>query len=459
MAVEIIMPRQGNTVESCVLNVWTKAEGDDVKAGETIAEIETDKATFELEAPADGILLKQFFAEGDDIPVLTVIGAIGEAGENVDGLAPKADSAAAPAPAAEEPRGSAEAAPEPAPATPAAAAPVPTEGSGEILISPRARTLAASKGVNLGAIAGTGPGGRIIERDILAALGSRAPLSPAAVEAVISEGLQAPNIGSGIGGRVLRSDLTVQPAAAAAPGAAAVPAAAAPGQVTEIPFKGIRKLIGERMLESLSQRAQLTLNASADARAMMAFRKRLKNSPEELGLNGITFNDFILYAVSRILPRFPDLNAHFLGDKILQFKDVHLGVAVDTPRGLMVPVIRNANRLSLKEISMESKRLAGACIEGGISPDELSGSTITISNLGSAGIESFTPVLNPPEVAILGVCNIQPKPVMEGGETAFVPHMGFSLTIDHQAADGAPAARFLKVFADALKEFDLIMAG
>ena len=444
------MPRQGNTVESCLLNVWTKAEGDAVKAGETIAEIETDKATFELEAPSDGILLKQFFEEGDDIPVLTVIGAIGEAGENVDDLAPKAGSEAAPEPATE-------AASEPAPAALAAAAPVPTAASGEIFISPRARTLAASKGVNLSAIAGTGPGGRIIERDILAALSGQAPLSPAAVEAVIAEGLQAPNVGSGIGGRVLRSDLTVAPAAAAAvPGAAA---AAAPGQITEIPVKGIRKLIGERMLESLQQAAQLTLNASADARSMLAFRKRLKNSSEELGLNGITLNDFILYTVSRTLSRFPDLNAHFLGDKILQFEDVHLGMAVDTPRGLMVPVIRNANRLSLKEISVESKRIATACLEGAISPDELSGSTITISNLGAAGIESFTPVLNPPEVAILGVCNIQLKPVQEGGETVFVPHMGLSLTIDHQAADGAPAARFLKEFADALKDFDLILAG
>jgi pyruvate dehydrogenase E2 component (dihydrolipoamide acetyltransferase) len=450
------MPRQGNTVESCLLNVWTKAEGDFVESGEVIAEIETDKATFELEAPAGGVLLKKFFAEGEDIPVLTVIGAIGEAGENVDALAPTDKDHAKDLKPGEAKK---EMAPQNSAESPEVAAPVATgissQGNGEIIISPRARTLAVSKGVNLGSVTGTGPGSRIIERDIIAALSDSDPLSPAAVEGVISEGLKASNLGSGIGGRVMRSDLKVD-ADVESSGFPTVSESVL-GKKTDIPLKGVRKLIAHRMRESLRQTAQLTLNASADATAMLKFRKLLKETPEELGLSKITLNDFILYAVSRTLPRFTELNAHFLGDRIAQFENVHIGMAVDTPRGLMVPVIRNADQLSLRKISIESKRLSKACLEGSISPDELSGSTFTISNLGVLGIESFTPVLNPPEVAILGVCNIQIKPVLQNDETAFVPHMGLSLTMDHQATDGAHAARFLKELSGALQLIEYLL--
>ena len=168
----------------------------------------------------------------------------------------------------------------------------------------------------------------------------------------------------------------------------------------------------------------------------------------------------VLYATVKTLGEFPELNAHMLGDKIVEFGNVHLGFAVDTPRGLMVPVIRYANLMTLKQLSAETKRLAAACIEGTIDPDALSGGTFTVTNLGAMGIESFTPVLNAPEVGILGVCSIQPKPVMnkEGGAD-FVPHMGLSLTFDHAAADGAPAARFIASLRNKLAAFELTLAG
>jgi pyruvate dehydrogenase E2 component (dihydrolipoamide acetyltransferase) len=213
------------------------------------------------------------------------------------------------------------------------------------------------------------------------------------------------------------------------------------------------------MLASLQNTAQLTLNASADARSILGYRSKCKAAPEEAGVGGISINDVVLYATVKTLGEFPELNAHYLGDKIVEFQNIHLGFAVDTPRGLMVPVIRYANLMTLKQLSAEAKRLAMACIEGTIDPDALGGGTFTVTNLGAAGIESFTPVLNAPEVGILGVCAIQPKPVMNGSEVEFVPHMGLSLTFDHCAADGAPAARFLVSLKQKLAAFELTLAG
>lgn len=457
---EILMPRQGQSVESCIILSWKKHEGDPVKTGDILCEVETDKATFEVEAGADGILLKITQPEGADVPVLTPIAYIGQAGEAVP------DQAAAPA------------SPTPASASPApvsvppapVSAPVMGAGTGGtagagaqsggagVHVSPRARNLAEAKGLVWQSLAGSGPGGRVIERDVLAALQGREPLSPAAVEGVITAHLQAPASGSGPGGRVLRSDLAASPAVAALSGSQLSPAADFPGPVEEVPTKGIRKLIADRMLQSLHSHAQLTLNASADARALQAFRKKLKGSQEDLGLSDITLNDFILYAVSRTLPLHPSLNALWAGDRILRYAQVHLAFAVDTPRGLMVPVIRNAQALSLKALSAQAKRLARACVEGGITPDELSGGTFTVSNLGGLGVENFTPILNSPQVGILGIGTIVPKPCMAADEVKFIPSLGLSLTIDHQAVDGAPGARFLKDLCEALAGFDILLA-
>ena len=400
------MPKQGQSVESCIIVGWKKHVGDPVKAGDILCEVETDKATFEVESPAAGTLLAIFHEQGADVPVLMPIAAIGSPGESVDALR---GGAAATAPAA------------PAPAAPAA--PVPAASNGKIKASPRARALAASRGISLVGLTGTGPGGRIIERDVASA--AAAPAAPRAAAAVI-----APPVIS-----------------------------LAPGEVREVKVTGIRKLIADRMLASLQTTAQLTMHTAADARALQSLRRKFKESPEAMGLRDVTINDMVLFAVSRVLPQFPDLNALFNGDTLQLHSSVHLGFAVDTVKGLMVPVVRNAQALSLRDIARESARLVKGCRDGGITPAEMAGGTFTVSNLGPFGVHGFTPVLNVPQVAILGVGAIVPGPIQEtDGAVTFVPQVALSLTVNHQVVDGAPGARFLQALAADIGRFDLLLA-
>jgi pyruvate dehydrogenase E2 component (dihydrolipoamide acetyltransferase) len=416
MATPVIMPKQGQSVESCVIVGWKKKPGDMVKTGEVICEVETDKATFEVESPAEGTILAIFHEAGSDVPVLATIAAIGKPGENFDGLRTGNTAPAAPVSA---PRRSAALS-----ASPAAGLAAPAK----IMASPRARALAASRGVALAGLRGTGPGGRIIERD---------------VKTVMTDG-------------TARTAAGTHPAAAAPPVRADMTAA---GEFKEIRITGIRKLIAERMLASLQTTAQLTLNASADARSLQELRKRFKESAEGFGLREITVTDMVLFAVSRALLSHPELNALYAGDSLRQYSAVHLGLAVDTPRGLMVPVIRNADSLRLREIAQEARRLAEGCRGGGITPDELAGGTFTVTNLGSLGVQSFTPVLNAPQVGILGVGSIVPGPVLAAdGSVSFIPQIGLSLTINHQVVDGAPGARFLQTLAEDIARFDLLLA-
>lgn len=452
MATEVLMPRQGQSVESCIIIEWKVNEGDTVTEGQALCEVETDKATFEVEATASGTVLGIFYPADADVEVLKVIAAVGEAGEDVSGLRPETSVESGTSDVGSP-------SPEPVSETKAAVAepstsniPLSTSPTGKA--SPRAKGLAEKKGVDVSAIAGTGPNGRVIERDVAAA--QAAPVSPAAQAKASAEGLEIPGTGSGIGGRVLAADLTaVAPEAVAA----AVASMDFPGNATETPVKGVRKVVASRMMASLQNTAQLTLNASADARSILGFRKKCKAAPEEAGVGGINITDAVLYATVKTLVEFPEFNAHWMGDKIVRFENVHLGLAVDTPRGLTVPVIRYANLMSLKQLSAEAKRVAKACVEGTIEPDELAGGTFTVTNIGSMGVESFTPVLNAPEVGILGVCATQLKPVMNGGEVEFVPHTGLSLTIDHCAVDGAPAAQFLASLRTKLAAFELTLAG
>jgi pyruvate dehydrogenase E2 component (dihydrolipoamide acetyltransferase) len=469
MAKVLVMPRQGNTVESCILTRWRKAEGQEVAADEIVAEVETDKASFEVPAGAAGTLLKVLAAEGDDVPVLKPIAVIGAPGEDWQAAL---GGAAAPAAQAAPGQASAPAA-RAVPAAQASAAPTGSGAAGLRAdsvshnapgVSPRARSLAEAKAIDATAIPGSGPGGRVIERDVRAALEERPPLSAAATAAVRA-GAALPAAGSGLGGRVTLADLAtvgatgVAGAAPAASPARPLAAASGPGPYVDSPIKSIRKIIADRMLESLQTTAQLSYQASAPAARLLELRARMKASSPELGLAAVTVNDLVLFAVSRVLKLLPAFNAHKLGDSLRTFERVHLGMAVDTPRGLMVPVIRNADLLSLAQISAEAKRLAKGCLEGGIAPEELSGSTFTVSNLGSLGIEAFTPVLNAPEVAILGVCNIVQRPLLdEDGGASFEPRIGLSLTANHQVIDGAPAARFLKALSEVLADLDLWLA-
>jgi len=414
---EVLMPRQGQSVESCIIIGWSVAEGDTIKEGETICEIETDKAAFEVESPASGTLLGVFYPVDSDVEVLKVIAAIGEPGEDISTLRPaENDAGEAQAQVADSVET------ETSKTAPPAEAVKPQAQTSSSAVSPRAKKLAENKGVDTSAIAGTGPHGRVIERDVMAT--QPAVVSPSAK------------------GR-----------------ATAVASMEFPGNITEIPVKGIRKLVAGRMRASLQNSAQLTHHTSADARAVLDYRKKCKAASEQSGVAGISINDAVLFATVRALTEYPELNAHWQGDKIVQYENVHLGLAVDTPRGLIVPVIRYANLMSLKQLSAEANRLAMNCIEGNVDPDSLLGGTFTVSTLGALGIESFTPVLNTPEVGILGVCNIQAKPVISGDEVEFVPHMGLSLTFDHCAVDGAPAARFLASLREKLAAFELTLAG
>lgn len=451
MATAVIMPKQGQSVESCLIVSWKKNVGDAVAEGETLCEVETDKALLEVESPVTGSVLAHFFNPGDEVPVLTPIAAVGEPGESIEDLRPAGAAVAEP----ESPAPPA-ATPEPAVAS------LPAKGfdgdEGRLAVSPRARRLASGQNLDLVALAGTGPHGRIIERDVRAALASPQPVRQPAVtplaRTMLATGIfEAPARGSGVSGRIMAEDLS-----STKPAPAAGPVAVVEDDVEIIPVKGIRKVIAERMLASLQTTAQLTLNASADARALQNYRQRLKTSREAMGLQGITINDLLLYAVSRTLPQFPALNALYAELQISQYRHVHLAFAVDTPRGLMVPVIRRADSLSLRQISQESRRLAAACLESTIAPEDLNGGTFTVTNLGSFGIESFTPVLNAPQVAILGVSSIQLKPVQVESEVQFIPHLGLSLTINHQVVDGAPGAKFLQTLAEGLAQFELLLA-
>jgi pyruvate dehydrogenase E2 component (dihydrolipoamide acetyltransferase) len=462
MATPVLMPRQGITVESCIILEWKKDNGDKVKEGEVICIVETDKASFEVESPAGGTLLERFFNEGDDVPVLTNIAVIGAEGEDYEDLRPEKQMIAK-HPVGEQTEAQTKVEPDEQGPKPEAAPMIAVSGSGRgtrsakserkrRVASARARRLAESKGISLSEITGTGPRGRIIERDVIRAAAEREPLSPAAIDKAQVSSTAVPFIGSGIGGRVLSADIQDGDDLLVQTGPRP------DDRYAEIPVSGIRKIIAGRMLASLQSTAQLTLNASAEASGLLEYRKKLKTSPEEYELRDVTITAMVLYITSRILTQYRELNALYVREKILQYENVHMGFAVDTPKGLIVPVIRNAHLRSLKEIASESIRLSRACMEGKVNPDEITGGTFTVTNLGNMGIESFTPVLNTPQVAVLGVGSTQIKPVEQEGEVAFKPHLGLSLTIDHQVVDGAPAARFLHSLCQAIANIEVILA-
>ncbi len=446
MATEVVMPKQGNSVEACILLEWKVKVGDAVSVGDILCEAETDKSTIEVESTAGGTVLALLWNEGDEVPVMQPILAVGEAGESYSGSA----QAAPVSPAA--PETSSPAAEKAAPVVQAPAAQVPATADVAVAASPRAKERAKKEGISLEGIAPTGPKGRLIERDVIQASLRDASLSPAAREMALSSGASIPETGSGIGGRILMKDLLTRGSDSAGPDASQE-------EVKVIPVKGVRKVTAQRMKESLDSTAQFTLNSYADATGLLALRKKLKLSGEERGLSSVSINDMVMFAVSRTLLQFPFMNAHFSMDSIKEYPHVHLGCAVDTPKGLLVPVITYADVRSLKELSSEAKRLAYKAIDGKAQMEELSGSTFTVTNLGALGVDTFTPVINIPEVAILGVGEIALKAVGSGGEDVkFVPHIGLSLTINHMAVDGAPAARFLKALAQNIADIELTLA-
>lgn len=388
MATPVEVPKLGNTVEECLISRWVKHKGDSVTIGDLVAEIETDKATFEVTAPVDGVLLETFFDEGVLVPVFTNLFVIGRAGESVELFRP-GKGAASDSPADAQPS---------SPALAPATAPSTTQASAPTM-SPRGRRFAQQNNFHPADVQGSGPGGRILEADL--------------------------------------RKLYQPPKPSATRGA------------------GIRDRIARRMRESLASTAQYTLNASADATRLLSVRSRLKSSAAH---SGITINDLVTFCVIEALLDVPALNAEYIDGQVHQHSDIHMGFACDTPRGLMVPVIRNAHHLGIDELAARTKELASQAVAGNISPDDLSGATFTISNLGGLGIESFTPLLNPPQVAILGVGAIQVKPVRRHGEIVFIDAIGLSLTCDHQVIDGAPGARFLETVRQKIETVDSLCA-
>lgn len=436
------MPRQGQSVESCIITAWHKKVGDKVADGDILFSYETDKSAFDEPVHMTGTVLAILAEEGDVVPCLDTVCIIGEVGEDISGLTGAAAPAAA-APAEQQPEAAKEE------AAPVPSAGVPSAPGERVRISPRAKNLALDSGVDLSKVVPTGPHGRIIERDVNAALDAGHVAGIAAVEAFLA--------GQPV---VLEEEPAVEAPAAAAPAAAA--SAAAPAVSTddaraydEEPLSGVRRVIARQMHASLSEMAQLTLNASFDATALMQFRAALKEKGEALGLGKISLNDMVLFAVSRTLLAHPTINANLVEDKFRKFKHANIGLAVDTERGLLVPTLFEAEKLSLSELSAYAKSAAAKARDGKLTPDEMSGGSFTVTNLGSLGIESFTPVINPPQTAILGVCAITQR-LREDGTT--YPAMGLSLTFDHRAVDGAPAARFLSDLCHALENFGLLLA-
>ncbi len=399
MATAVIMPKQGQSVETCIITKWFKKKGDSVSAGDLLFSYETDKAAFELESTADGILLDMFFGEGDEVPVLVNVAVIGKSGESSEAFIQQAS----PAKASVTQKG-----------TEAVEAIVPAGNKdNKIRISPRAKHLAVEKKINYINMNGSGPNGRILSADIEKAL-SGVPLSTKAKGIPVAE-------------------------------------------YTEKPLSNVRKLIAKAMHASLQNSAQLTHHMSADVRFLLEARQKVKTRlSSDKNQQDITLNDMICWCVIKALEKFPQANSHYLDDRIKTFNKVHLGLAVDTPRGLMVPALKNASDMDLAGLSKELKSIADACRKGSISPEliQSTAATFTVSNLGNYGVEMFTPVINLPQAGILGVCTIINRPVDLGNHTfGFVPYIGLSLTYDHRAIDGGPATLFLKEIREQIEGF------
>ena len=412
----VLMPKAGITVESCIIGKWRKAVGDRVAVGDILFDYETDKASFECESTAGGELLEIFFQDGDEVPCLVNVCAIGTKGEDCASLRPVGTTPAAPSAPAEE-----------APGVRAELTPSAPAGTGAP-VAPRARKLAETAGVDAAQAAGTGPNGRIIERDVRRLMSEGAPVREALP--VEEEAFAARD--SGLSG--------------------------GEAEYEDVKFSNIRRVIARGMVNSLQAMAQLTEHFSFDASAIQGYRKLLKGMEGDCA--GITLGDMLLFAVSRTILDYPDLNANAIEDgSVRRFRHVNLGVAVDTPRGLMVPTIFHADQKSLLQISREVRELAAQARSGRISPDLLAGGTFTVTNLGSTGVEMFTPIINPPQTGILGVCGItQRVRAGEDGQAIFYPAMGLSLTVDHRIVDGAPAAYFMRALCGNLERFTALLA-
>ena len=441
MATKVTMEALSPTMEEGRLVKWNKNEGDTVATGDVLAEVETDKAVMELVARGDGVLRKRLANEGDASPVGTLLAVIGTADENIDSIvgasapaassppasqsaapksteqsrgeasAPPQQQAAAPAPSAAPPAPRAAAAPRPAAPPPRPAAPPPPKGNGarpgataapggRQRSSPLARRLASEKGIQLGGIQGSGPGGRIVKRDI--------------------ENAKA----TGAAGRSAAADRL-----------------AAEGDFKDVPLTQIRKTIARRLSESNGPVPTFFLTAEYDVTRAAEFRSQLTEMGEQYK---VSFNDIVIKAVALALAEHPEVNAHWLTDKIRHFNRVHVAMAVAVEDGLITPVLFDADRLSLWEISEKARDLAKRARERKLMPEEYTGATFTVSNLGMFGIDQFTAIINPPEAGILAVGGSESKPIVIDGSLEIRQRMRVTMSCDHRVIDGATGAKFLQ---------------
>ena len=444
MAKVVVMPKLGLTMTEGTVSKWLKKVGDAVTQGEPLFDVETDKLTNTIEASASGVLRHLFVEEGTTVPVLEKVAIIAEAGEDIAALL----GGAAPAPAAEAPA---------APAAVPAAAPAEKKAGARVIASPAAKKLAKEKGIDLTLVTGTGPNGRITEDDVKNYKPAPAPAAPAVEEAPKTKasplaaavakdlGIDLDKIGAK--DRVLAEDIlrylesTREKAGEEAP------------KEEIVPMNGMRKAIAKNMLNSHMTSPTVTANLSVDMSAMKNYREQLKSKDIK-----VSYTDLLVKFISKALLEFPLLNCSVEDNKIIYKNYVNMGVAVALDNGLLVPNVPDSDKKSLTQISAEIKELAKQCREGGLPMERLKGGTFTITNLGMYGIESFTPIINQPEVAILGVTTMEDRAVVRGGEIVIRPMMTLSLTFDHRVVDGSVAAEFLQRVKALLENPALMLA-
>ncbi len=442
MATDVILPKLGQTMEEGAIVEWLKQEGDPVSRGEALFSVESDKAVLEVESTARGFLRKILVPAGQVVPVLTVVALITRTADG-DLVSPEPQAGNVtvvdrPGPGTPPQRAGSQ--PEAAPAEPAPA-------QGRVFASPRARKTAREEGIDLALVTGSGPNGRIVESDVLVYLYSRPKATPAAVKIAETMGLDLAQIaGTGVSGRITKADVEAVTAPLPPEPVAVAPVMEEAAVEEHVPMSGMRRIIAERMAASHATTARVTLVTEADATAFVQVREQLKSSVTEEWGFAPGFNDLLGVIVARALHEFPYMNARLSqdGQQIERLPTVNLGMAVDSERGLLVPVIRNAHERGLRAFGTEFRELVERARAGRATPEDLSGGTFTITNLGMYDIDVFTPIINLPEAAILGVGRIQAKPVVVDLEIVARQMVTLSLAFDHRLVDGAPAARFLQ---------------
>ena len=451
MASEIVLPQWGMEMQDGTIVRWLKQEGDTIEEGEPIVEVETAKLQTELESTASGILSRIVAQEGEIVPIRGVLCVIAEPGEEIAAAAAPAPASAATAPAT----------------TTTQAAPASNGAGAGVQVVPAARRLARERGVDLSAVRGSGPSGRILLTDVETALrapaapattadgAGRVPVVPAARRLARDNGIDLATVtGSGPQGRILIEDVEAAIAARSAPAATA---AARPTMDGVVPLTGIRGAVATRMLQSIQTTAQVTLTTEAIVTEAMQLRRGLSRHHSEEAGGNIGPLPVVVKATAEALKRHPRMNAIETAAadgtaQVQMLAEINIGLAVALEEGLVTPVIRGADGKSLAQLAAENRDLAARTREGRTRPEEISGGTFTITNLGANDIDGFTPIINPPQVGILGVGRVVEKPVITNGEVAKGETMYLSLTFDHRAIDGAPAAEFLQTVKGLLED-------